>query len=236
MATIFAHRGLHDSQRENTVDAFLAARAAGADGVELDVRRCRGGELVVHHDPSIAGRALADTPYAELDDYVPTLAGALGACAGMVVNVEIKNSPADGAYYDATGDFARQVVDFLHLASWAQSCQVSCFDLATCRAVRAVDPAIYVGWLLAPGEDVAARLEAAVGAGLNALNPHYTGVDARLVAAAREARVELNVWTVNQPDDVKRMLVLGVDAVITDDPVGALALAGRPSGGRSPMA
>ncbi len=233
---IFAHRGLHVSERENTVGAFLAARAAGADGVELDVRRCRGGELVVHHDPAIAGRTVADTPYAELADYVPTLAGALGACAGMVVNVEIKNSVVDGANYDGTGAFARQVVDFLHLASWAQSSQVSCFDLATCRAVRAVDPSLYVGWLLLPGEDVAARLEAAVGAGLNALNPHFSGVDADLVAAAHEVRLEINAWTVNRPEDVTTMIELGVDAVITDDPVGALALAGRPSGGRSPMA
>ena len=180
MATIFAHRGLHDSQRENTVDAFLAARAAGADGVELDVRRCRGGELVVHHDPSIAGRALADTPYAELADYVPTLAGALGACAGMVVNVEIKNSSADGAYYDATGDFARQVVDFLHaglVGAVLPGLVLRPGDLP--RPCARWTRRSTSGGCLAPGEDVAARLEAAVGAGLNALNPHYTGVDAR---------------------------------------------------------
>ncbi|MGH9019953.1 MAG: glycerophosphodiester phosphodiesterase, partial [Acidimicrobiales bacterium] len=93
MTAVLAHRGLHRAERENTLAAFAAARAAGADGVELDVHASADGVAVVHHDSSLAGRALGSTPASELPDYVPTLGAALEACAGLWVNVEVK-SPA----------------------------------------------------------------------------------------------------------------------------------------------
>lgn len=237
VSLIFAHRGLHVTQRENTIAAFEAARDAGADGVELDVRRCAEGEMVVHHDPAIAGRAIAVTPLAELPGYVATLAAALAACAGMRVNVEIKNLDLPGeSGYDASGDFARRVVELLTGSSWTDTAQVSCFDLATCRAVRAADPSVYVGWLLAPGADLAAGLALAAAEGFTAINPHYSAVDAGLVASVHRLGLEINTWTVNRPGDLAAMLALGVDAVITDDPAAARAASGRPPGGVSPMA
>jgi glycerophosphoryl diester phosphodiesterase len=50
---VFAHRGLHVAERENTLAAFRAAVELGVDGVELDVRRTIDGFLVVHHDSSV---------------------------------------------------------------------------------------------------------------------------------------------------------------------------------------
>ena len=82
---------------ENTVASFRAARALGADGVELDVRRTADGALAVVHDAHLAdGRAVVDTVRAELPAGVPELADVLDACAGLaLVNVEIKNWPGD---------------------------------------------------------------------------------------------------------------------------------------------
>src|SRR5258708_2874221 len=83
----------------NTLDAFARSRAAGADGVELDVRRAADGTLAVHHDPIIEGVGkIRDLPGDQLPAHVPTLEQALRECAGLTINVEIKNLPVDPDY------------------------------------------------------------------------------------------------------------------------------------------
>ncbi len=218
MTLVLAHRGLHAAERENTLAAFGAARAAGADGVELDVRASADGALVVVHDPAVGGVVVAAAPAAALPAWVPTLAEALEACAGLVVNVEVKNSPGDPGY-DATGALARAVV--AAVAGARARVILSSFDRATCEAARAADAALDVGWLLVPGADVIARVARAAGAGLSALHPHHRDFDASGAAAAAAAGLGVNVWTVNARADVERVGALGVAAVITDDPAGA---------------
>lgn len=233
---ILAHRGLHTIERENTLAAFRAAGTLGADGVELDVRRCGDGQLVVHHDATIAGRALVATPLAELPDYVPTLADALGACTAMTVNVEIKNMKnAAEPTYDAGGGFARDVVDLVRAAGRTADVVVSCFDLATCQAAHDGDPAVRVGWLLHPRRDVVTSVAIARDAGLQAVHPHHRTVDAAAVSSAHDAGLAVNVWTVNRRRRMAVMIEIGVDSLITDDPASALALVGRPVGGGSAL-
>ncbi|HEX6250348.1 MAG TPA: glycerophosphodiester phosphodiesterase, partial [Gemmatimonadaceae bacterium] len=50
-----AHRGLHRTVPENTLEAFRLALEAGAEAVELDVHATADGVVVVHHDPAVAG-------------------------------------------------------------------------------------------------------------------------------------------------------------------------------------
>lgn len=226
MTEIFAHRGLHVDERENTVAAFLAARALGVDGVELDVRRSLDGGLVVHHDARAEGLVIGASPSRRLPEFVPTLLEALGACAGIRVNVEIKNL-RDGAdeSYDGSGDFARQVVTSLHDAAWSDRAGISSFDLETCRVVRSFDPDLYVGWLTDWSADVMAALSVAAESGLDAINPFFLGVDSLVVGRAAALGVALNVWTVNASHDIAAMLEFGVASIITDDPATALRLA-----------
>ena len=60
--------------------------------------------------------------------------------------------------------------------------------------------------------------------GFNAINPHFTKVNASVMAKAKELGIKVNTWTVNTPDDISAMAALGVDTIITDDPKTALAL------------
>jgi glycerophosphoryl diester phosphodiesterase len=55
------------------------------------------------------------------------------------------------------------------------------------------------------------------------LAPHHTGIDATLVARAGERGLAVVAWTVNAPDDIRRMLALGVDAIISDHPARVVA-------------
>ncbi len=92
---MLAHRGGIGPWRENTLEAMAGARAAGADGVELDVHRCRDGTLAVHHDPAVEGRELHTMTRSDLPAWMPTLAAALEACRDLTVNIEVKNRPSD---------------------------------------------------------------------------------------------------------------------------------------------
>ena len=225
MTTIVAHRGLHQELRENTLPAFAAALAVGADGVELDVRRTLDGALVVHHDPTVAGAVIAQSLAADLPEYVPTLEAALAALGGAYVNVEIKNIRHDTEpTYDSTGDFARSVLEVLASAG-TTSMIVSSFDLATCELVAREGAGIEVGWLLWD-QELTSAIELAARRGLHAVHPYYSLVDQSVLEHAHREGLQVNVWTVNDAAAISAMLELGVDSVITDDPATGVALRG----------
>lgn len=233
MVEIYAHRGLHRHTRENTLNAFRGAALMRCDGVELDVRQSADGALVVHHDPSIEGRAIASTDAKYLPSYVPTLEDALAACGDLRVNVEIKNlREPDEPTYDDTGAFAQGVVALIERMDRAEGIVISSFDLATCASVRALAPEMAVGWLLDWRLDPMASLASAHALRLDALHPYFGVVEAPLVTRAHQLGMALNVWTVDTEGDIVAMIELGVDAVITNEPALALALARSRPGDR----
>ena len=225
MPEIFAHRGLHVLERENTLAAFRAAKELGIDGVELDVRRSADGVLVIHHDPSIDGDVIAHSASTTLPSYVPTLREALEELEGVKVNVEIKNiqDPREPTY-DESGDFARAVLAELDEGPWDRAGIISSFDLATLEDLRAADPKVRLGWLLWT-QDVDEAAKLAHEREFDALHPHFSRVDAGTVRRARERHLEVNVWTVNQPADITSMVEIGVNCIMSDDPATAMQLA-----------
>jgi glycerophosphoryl diester phosphodiesterase len=209
---------MHATERENTIGAFAAAVALGVDGVELDVRRTLDGTLVVHHDPAIGDQIISQSGRRTLPSYVPTLEEAMNALKGVQVNVEIKNSRAPSEpTYDETGDLARQVVSAVRELGWHEAVSISCFDLATCAVVRSFDRDITVAWLLWDVVLADAMIRAHV-LGFDAINPHFSTMDARVITQASELELDVNVWTVNGRVDLERMVSLGVASIITDDP------------------
>ena len=225
MTAVFAHRGFTAGFRENTIAAFAEARARGADGVELDVRRSADGALVVHHDAVIDGLgAICELGVRDLPEYVPLLDAALASCDGMTVNVEIKNVPQDPGF-EPDHAIAAAVAAAIRDAGFTERVVVSSFNPATVDAVQAADGALAVGWLLAPGADARAALPVAAARGYSALHPYVLGVDAALVQQAHEAGLSVNTWTVNDPADLRTMVGLGADVVITDNLLEALAVA-----------
>jgi glycerophosphoryl diester phosphodiesterase len=222
---VFAHRGAHLVERENTLAAFKEARRLGVDGVELDVRRTLDGALVVHHDPGIEGRVISATPADELPSYVPSLADAMACLEGVVVNVEVKNAKEEGSY-DESGTLVAEVLDALYGAGHARSISLSSFDLATCVAARSYDADLDVAWLIW-FTSLEETLREAHERGFAAVNPHFRLVTADACHLASELGLALNVWTVNEPHDLESMMDLAVTSVITDQPARALELRAR---------
>ncbi len=224
---IAAHRGASKAERENTVAAFQRARAMGADMVELDVRRCADGVLIVHHDASIAGLGpIVAMNRDALPSYVPDLSTALDACRGMDVNVEIKSDP-DEPDYDADQWLARRVTELLLSRTEAARMLVSSFDFDTIAVVRSVAPLLRTGFLCTrPRPDAATLISRVAEAGHEALHPLHLAVNRALVEAAHAAGLRVNTWTVDDPDRIRELASWGVDAVITNVPDVARAALG----------
>jgi glycerophosphoryl diester phosphodiesterase len=222
---VIAHRGAGRVAPENTVEAFLGAARLGADGVELDVHRTGDGALVVHHDADahgvgvLAESALVEIRAARPD--IPTLEEALDACAGMLVNVEVKNLPGD-ADYDATDVAAAAVVEVLTRRASRDDVLVSSFNLESADRVRALDPSIPTGFLTLVGLDPVDGVEVAHAHGHGAVHPDARSLAGSVAEAtitrAHELGMAVNVWTVNGEEEMRRLAAVGVDALITDVP------------------
>ena len=218
---IFAHRGVSVEFTENTLDAFTAAGERGADGVELDVHRLGDGRLVVHHDAHLAdGRAIIDLDRAALPEAVPTLAEALEACAGLRVNIEIKNIPGEPDF-DDTGLVAAGVVDLVRAMGVVDQVIVSSFNYDDIVRVRALDAEIPTGWLVLGVDDVETLLGHVVADRHTALHPPAEVTTPDVVDAAHRAGILFNTWTVDDPTRIVELATAGVDAVITNDPATA---------------
>ena len=216
MTSVFAHRGCTEGFVENTVDAFVEAKRLGADGVELEVRLTADGALAVHHDAEIPGvGVVGDLAVADLPQSVPLLGDVLSACEGMVVNVEIKNAPQDPGY-DPTEAVAGLTASAIAEAGWTERVIVSSFQVATLRAVQVADGRLALGALWGFGAEPDAALAEAASSGFRAVHPFVSFVSPALVGQAHELGLAVNVWTVNSPEDLRAMVALGVDAVITD--------------------
>ncbi|MEM9877377.1 MAG: glycerophosphodiester phosphodiesterase [Myxococcota bacterium] len=220
---LLGHRGLNTVAPENTLAAFEAAVRQGADGVELDVRPCATGELVVMHDPTLArtgggdpsrvaqlSRTALEARRLDGGHHIPTLDDvlALGRDLDMVVNIELKRDVPQRR--QATTTLARR----LHRHGLPPVVVVSSFDPLMLAAFRR--QADHVPTALIVTSRLGAHLFARLGA--DAVHPSRELVSARVVARAHAQRRRVAVWTVNDPDEAAHLARLGVDAVITDDP------------------
>jgi glycerophosphoryl diester phosphodiesterase len=216
------------------VAAFRRARALGADGVELDVRRCSDDGLVVHHDATARGVGLlADAPLSAIRaarPEIPTLDEALDACTGMLVNVEVKNLPGDPDF-DGDDRIVALLAQALARRDHTDDVLVSSFNLTTVDRFRQVPDAAPTALLTLASFEPLAAVRIAADRGHAALHPNVwglTGPVATAVAArAHELGLALNVWTVNRAATVRRLARAGVDAVVTDVPDRALSALGR---------
>ena len=209
---------------ENTLEAFVAAGALGADGVELDVHRTADGALVIHHADARGLGVLAERPEAEIRagrPEIPTLEEALDACTGMLVNIEVKNLPGD-ADYDPDEGVAAAVVALLIRRDRRDDVLVSSFNLESVDRVRTIDRSIPTGFLTLVGMDPVDGVDIAHAHGHGAVHPDVRALagDAAgsTIARAHELGLAVNVWTVNDEDEMRRLAAAGVDAVITDVP------------------
>ena len=228
---VWAHRGDSAHETENTLAAFDKARAAGADGIELDVQLDRDGTVVVFHDSDLqrlVGRpgTLADLGTIERQALrvnghpIPTLAEVLGELGELDCDVEIKaDRPARmGALVEATAQVIRQ-------SGRADQILVSSFDPFSLIQFHRHLPDIALAYLFHDDQPRALR-KGWVGTwmGASIFHPQHSLCTERTVRAWHTAGLPINAWTVNDDAELRRLSELGVDGVFCDDPGHAVAV------------
>lgn len=231
---VLAHRGFvppaESDAVENSLTAFAAAHAIGAQYVESDCHLTADGQVVLFHDDDLSRvtgdpRRVSDVRLSELARIMAdrgglaTAADALDAFPTLRFNLDVKAAAAALPL----GRIVARHADRVLLTSFSDS-----------RRRAALDAARAAGGLPATsaGRETLLRVIAAVGAGTPALvRRALTGVDAlqvperagalrvvtpRLLRAVHRHDVEVHVWTVNDPSDMTRLLDAGVDGLVTD--------------------
>jgi glycerophosphoryl diester phosphodiesterase len=226
---------------DNTFAAVAAAHAAGAEYVESDCHLTRDGAVVLFHDDDLVRvaddpRTVADVSLRELEDLMSgrggliTLRQALEAFPDVRFNLDVK---AEGA----ASEVGRLVAPHA-----ARVLLTSFSDARRQEALRAAELAgAEIRPATSPGTTTMARLVAAAVlrsrraagrllADVSALQipERHRGVRVLtpwLIDAAHRAGVEVHVWTVNDEDDMRRLLAMGVDGLVTDRADLAIALA-----------
>ena len=228
---IFAHRGARKVAPENTLPAFEAATRSGADGVELDVQYSSDGHLVVIHDLTLealtngTGRVTAQPLSAlrALDagshfgprfagTRIPLLREVLDLLQGkLLVNVELKVPDSAGASMGA------DVVADVRSHGMVDQVVISSFNPFALRRAKHAGPEIECALLVAhdlPGWmrwGLTRRYSRADG-----IHPEASMVDAAYIDWATKARLPVRVCTIDDEAEIRRMIALRVDAVITD--------------------
>ena len=214
---MIAHRGVHATgATENTMQAFQLALDAGADMIELDVRRTGDRQLAILHDHDHSGVALDSCPLDEFEarsGFRPPLLGdVLDWAAGRIaLDVELKE---DG--------YLEQLVPLLEgfAAAGGELLVTSFIDPLLGRLGQLSQP-LRLGLLV---EWTAARAaERAQAVGARVLLPSMKLVSEPLIAEVADAGLELTVWDFMAADDAELLADTRVAGVITDDVPGALA-------------
>lgn len=230
MTAVIAHRGASRAARENTIEAFRAASTMRADAVELDVRRTRDGMLVVHHNPALDDeRVIAECLAGDLPAHVPALSDALDACAGMWVNVEIKNDRSEPDF-DAVDSIADETVALLVSRDEHERWLISSFRAETIERCRQIADRrrlpIRTALLTTFVPD--GMIQQLIDRGHSAVHPsvHLLGRD--VVDSCRRAGLQVNTWTCDDPVRMRELVDWGIDGICTNVPDVALkVVAGR---------
>lgn len=238
---IVAHRGASYTAPENTLASARLAWQRNADAVEIDVYLTADGRIVVLHDSTIkrttgkdwkvAERTLAELKTLDAgvwkgaawaDEPIPTLEEILATVPdGKRLFIEIKCGP----------EMLPELQRVLRASGKrpAQTAVIS-FDLATVRAVKGTMPMLSVYWIrpTSPRRDkntgqMVDRLddliETCQKSGLDGLDlAHDSQLTKELIARIHGLGLEMHVWTVNSPDDARKLIALGVDGITTDRP------------------
>jgi glycerophosphoryl diester phosphodiesterase len=225
-----AHRGASALAPENTMSGFETALELGADALELDLHLTRDNEIVVIHDYTLDRTTDGSGPVHErsleelkrLDagrwfgpafagERIPTLSEVLDRFVGKVpLALEVK---AGSTFFPGIEE---KVVSALRERAAIDQAAVASFDHYALRRLKEIEPTIRTAALLV-GRPVS--LSALAGpAKADGLALEASFVTKTEVEACRAAGLQLVVWVVNDPAQMRHFIKLGVDGIITDRP------------------
>lgn len=235
---ITAHRGGAWKAPENTISALQYTIDSGADYAEIDVQETKDGELILLHDDSLKRTAgvkknvwdMTLKQVEKLDtgasfhkkfrgEKIPEFTEALKFCKGRLdLNIEIK-------YNGKNKGIVNKVVRAIKENHFEDHCVVTSMNYQFLKQIKKTAPEIRTGYIMTMTYGGVQGMEAA-----DFFSVKHTYVDEKFVTQAHALGKEVHVWTVNYKGDAKRMLDMGVDNIITDDPIMVRKVQNRESG------
>lgn len=231
MSFILGHRGYSGKYPENTLIAFKKAIEIGCDGIELDVHLTADHHLVVCHDflvnrttdgsGPIKNKTLRELQKLDAGSWfhedfasetIPTLREVLDLIKGTdcLINIELKSG---SRIYPGIEE---QAVSLVRSYGLMDQTYFSSFDHEAMVKVREINSLAYTGLLyvccLIEPWHYAKKLKA------NALHPHYLTVTDDLVGECNKHALDINTYTVNELDEIKKFSEMGLNAIITNYP------------------
>jgi glycerophosphoryl diester phosphodiesterase len=228
---VVAHRGYWKTEgsAQNSISSLMNAGRIGAYGSEFDVNLTADDQLVINHDFTYKGFTIRETTLAELrndtlllanGEIIPTLDEYLEASLQypelkLIFELKSKGDPE----YEATA-IRKSIEAFKRYGVKKRIIFIS-FSLSACKEFARLMPKNRVEYL--GGEIAPAELKKM---GINGIDYHHSVFLSRpeWVVEAHNLGMKVNVWTVDEDDDIKRMLLLGVDEVTTNMPEQAMRI------------
>ncbi len=220
---VIGHRGARGHVAENTLASIQKAMDLGVDGIEIDVFRCATGELVVFHDNTIDDLTNG-TGYIEqmtLDSIrqflvlgkepIPTLNEVLDLINGKVqLNIELKGTQ--------TARLTSELLtSYFEKTEWQpKDVFISSFDWEELQQFYEVNKELAIAVLTE--DDPLDAIPVAKSLNAFAINPNFENLTQSNADKIHAANLKIYPWTVNEPEDIARMISIGVDAIITDYP------------------
>ena len=235
---ITAHRGGAWKAPENTISALQYTMDSGADYAEVDVQETKDGELILLHDDSFKRTAgvkknvwdMTLKQVEKLDagasfhekfrgEKIPEFTEVLKFCKGRLdLNIEIK-------YNGKNKGIVNRVVRAIKENHFEDHCVVTSMNYQFLKQIKKIAPEIRTGYIMTMTYGGVQGMEAA-----DFFSVKHTYVDEKFVTQVHALGKEVHVWTVNYKGDAKRMLDIGADNIITDDPIMVRKVQNRESG------
>jgi len=231
MSLNFAHRGASGYYPENTMLAFEKAIEMGCDGIETDVQLSKDGITVLCHDEKIDRTTdgtgfIQDYTYSELCQFdggakfdgdfkglrIPVLDDILKLAKknSLILNLELKTNVIE---YE---NLEEMVMDQIHNYGLQDSIIISSFNHYSVMKCKKIDSKIKCGFLY--GNALYEPGQYGKHAGVEALHPSYKTLKDEIVQNIHGQGLEINTYTVNSEEDMKRMIELNIEGIITNYP------------------
>ena len=230
---VIAHRGASGELPENTLPAYELALAQGADMIEIDLHTTRDGAIVITHDEDLEALGghgeVADATLEEIRRLdagdgaaVPTQEEVLDAFGARIpFNLELKRGSS--ATYEG---LERAALDAVRKRGLLEQTLFSSFFDPVLERLRALAPEARLARLFSP-RDPERPLERALAVGAEAINPWRGLLQPELIEAAHAEGLAVYVFTVDEEQEMRSLLDLGVDGIFTNFPDRLRALLPR---------
>lgn len=244
---VIAHRGASGIAPENTLSAIKEAMAMGADMIELDIRQTRNGTVVIIHDKTVSRTSdgkgsVKDFTFEELgsldagswfhpgfkNEKIPSLDSILQEVKDKAkLLIEVKENRYSG--------IEKNIVQLLNKHAAKDWCIIQSFETGVLNNIKNLDPSIEIHKLVIGNiRGLPLHIDNCIRLGsiykyneVAAININFKLLNKKIIQKIHGQGQKVNTWTVNDPEDMKKMIEMDVDGIITNYPDQLIKVLGQ---------